>query len=87
MAEMKKGTNARGLKFEKLTEEIDEVISDYKEIKQAVRQWEEKREMVNGKVKCLEEGHRKNNILIFGLEERRGESYFDTCREELSERP
>jgi hypothetical protein len=54
------------------------VISDYKKITQSVRQWEERQEMVKEKVKWLENGHRKNNILIFGLEERRGESYFDT---------
>jgi hypothetical protein len=39
---------------------------------------EERQEMVNEKVKWLENGYRKNNILIFGLEERTGESYFDT---------
>jgi chromosome segregation ATPase len=77
MTEMKKGSNALGLKFEKLTEVIDEVISDYKEIKQSVRQWEERQEMVNEKVKGLEDGHRKNNLLIFGMKERRVESYFD----------
>jgi molybdopterin converting factor small subunit len=66
MAEMKKGTNVLSLKFEKLTEVIDKVISDYKEIKQSVRQWEERQEMVNKKVKWLENGNRKNNILIFG---------------------
>jgi hypothetical protein len=32
----------------------------------------------NGKVSQLEEGHRKNNIVIFGLEERKDEGYFDT---------
>jgi hypothetical protein len=78
MAEMKKGNNVSSLKFEKLTEVIDKVISDYKEIKQSVRLWEERQEMVNEKVKWLENEHRKNSILIFGLEERRGESYFDT---------
>jgi hypothetical protein len=43
-----------------------------------VRQWEERQEMVNEKVKWLENEHRKNNILIFGLKELRGQSYFDT---------
>jgi hypothetical protein len=71
MAEMKKGTNILGLKFEKLTEVIDKVISDYKGIKQSGKQWEEKQEIVNEKVKWLENGHKKNNTLIFGLEERR----------------
>jgi hypothetical protein len=33
---------------------------------------------VDSKVSQLEEGHKKNNILIFGLEERKDEGYFDT---------
>jgi hypothetical protein len=30
-------------------------------------------------VSQLDEGHRKSNILIFGLEERKDVGYFDTC--------
>jgi hypothetical protein len=78
MAEIKKGSSVISSNFEKLSEATDKVISDYKEMKQSVRQWEERHEMVNEKIKYLENGHRKNNILIFGLEERRGESYCDT---------
>jgi chromosome segregation ATPase len=78
MVEMKKGSSVISSNFEKLTEAINKVISDYKEIKQSMRQWEERHEMVNEKIKWLENGHRKNNILIFGLEERRGERYSDT---------
>jgi hypothetical protein len=70
MVEMKEGSSVISSNFEKLTEAINKVIIDYKEIKQSVRQWEEKHEMVNGKIKWLENGHRKNNVLIFGLEER-----------------
>jgi hypothetical protein len=33
MTEMKKGTNITVLKFEKLTEAIDKMINDYKEIR------------------------------------------------------
>jgi hypothetical protein len=32
------------------------------------------------KIRQLQEGHRNNNILIFGLEERRDKGYFDTLR-------
>jgi hypothetical protein len=32
----------------------------------------------DNKVSQLEEGYRKNNIRIFGLEERMDEGYFDT---------
>jgi hypothetical protein len=34
--------------------------------------------MVGGKVSQLQEGHRKNTILILGFEERKGEGFFDT---------
>jgi hypothetical protein len=34
--------------------------------------------MVNEKVKWLEDGHRKNNILICGFEDRREDSYLNT---------
>jgi hypothetical protein len=78
MAEMKKRSSVISSNFEKLTKAINKVISDYKEIKQSVRQWEERHQMVKEKIKLLENGHRKNKILIFGLEERRGERYFDT---------
>jgi hypothetical protein len=33
------------------------------------------RDILDGKVSHLEEGHRKNNILIFGLEVRKDEGY------------
>jgi hypothetical protein len=42
-----------------------------------VREWEERQQMLGGKVRHLEE-HRNYNILIFGLEERRDEGYFNT---------
>jgi hypothetical protein len=53
------------------------VISNYKQIKQTVKEVEERQQMVDGKVSPLE-GHRKNNILISGLEEREDMRYFDT---------
>jgi hypothetical protein len=42
------------------------------------RDWEERQQMVDRKVRQLKEGHRENNILIFGFEERRDKGYFDS---------
>jgi hypothetical protein len=42
-----------------------------------VREWQERQQKVDRKVRQLG-GHRKRNILIFGLEEGRDEGYFDT---------
>jgi uncharacterized protein YoxC len=44
---IKKKTNALGSKIEKLSEVINEVIRDYKEIKQSVREWEEKHQKID----------------------------------------
>jgi hypothetical protein len=87
MAEMKKGTNVLRLKSEKVTEVIDKVISDYKEIKQSVRHWEERQDMVNEKVKWSEDGHRKKEYTDFWVGgEERGEllRHIRSC-EEVSE--
>jgi hypothetical protein len=65
-----------GPKFQKLIVVINEVFSNYKHIQLTVEEWEERQQMVDGKLSQQEEGLRKN-ILIFGLEERRDKGYFD----------
>jgi hypothetical protein len=54
------------------------MMAEYKQIEHAVKKWEEKQQMVADKLVRVEELQRKNNILIFGLEEEENESYFDT---------
>jgi hypothetical protein len=53
-------------------------MAEYKQIEHAAKKWEEKQQMVADKLVQVEELQRKNNILIFGLEEEENESYFDT---------
>jgi hypothetical protein len=43
-----------------------------------VNKWEEKQQMVADMLVRVEDLQRKNNILIFGLEEEENEKYFDT---------
>jgi hypothetical protein len=48
------------------------MTSDDTQIHEAVRLWEQKQRVVLSKTGKVEEG-RKNNILVFGLEEERSE--------------
>jgi chromosome segregation ATPase len=75
--EIEDETRDLGPKFDKMIKAIHEVIIKYKKIKQTVKEWEERQQMVEGKGSQLE-GHRTNNILIFGLEERKDVGYFHT---------
>jgi hypothetical protein len=43
-----------------------------------VKEWNDRQQMMYGKLSQLEEKHRKNNILILGLQERNYEEYSDT---------
>jgi hypothetical protein len=43
-----------------------------------VKKWEQRQNMMDVKVSQLDEGHRKNNRLISGLEKRKDEGYPDT---------
>jgi septal ring factor EnvC (AmiA/AmiB activator) len=63
--EIKDATRDIGPKTEKLIGAINEVITNYKQIKRTVKEWEERQKMVDGVISQLEEGHAKNNILIF----------------------
>jgi DNA repair ATPase RecN len=69
---IKDKTRVFGPKCEKLIEAMYEVFTNYKQIEQAVKEWEEMQQMMDGKVSQLEDGHRKNIILIFGLEKKEG---------------
>jgi hypothetical protein len=76
--EIKNGNKELVVKFEKLSEAINNVMAEYKQIEHAVKKWEEKQHMVADKLLRVEELQRKNNIFIFGLEEEENENYFDT---------
>jgi hypothetical protein len=77
IGEMKNGNKELVVKFEKLGEVINNVMTEYKQNEHAVKKWEEKKHMVADKLVRVEDLQRKNNILIFGLEEEGNENYFD----------
>jgi hypothetical protein len=78
ISEMMKGTDALGPKFDRLSEIVTEMINDYGQIKQAIRECEERYQHLENKLRRVDEGQGKNNIMIFGLKEQGEESYFET---------
>jgi hypothetical protein len=49
-------------------------------IKNLVNSWEVKHRRIEGELSLVAEWHRKNNLLIFGIEEYPNESYFNTLK-------
>jgi uncharacterized tellurite resistance protein B-like protein len=78
MAEMRKSTDALGLKFDRVSEIVTEIMNDYGQVKQAIKEWEKCYQQTEEKLRHLDEERRKNNIIIFGLQERGDESYLET---------
>jgi uncharacterized coiled-coil DUF342 family protein len=75
MAELRKGTDALGPKFDWLSEMVTEMMNDYGQIKQAIRECEARYQQLENKLQHRDNEKRTNNI-IFGLQEQREESYF-----------
>jgi hypothetical protein len=77
-AELRKGTDAQGSKFDRMNEMVTEMIKDYGQIKQALRECEVSYRQLENKLRQVNQEKRKNNIIIFALQEQRKESYFET---------
>jgi dsDNA-specific endonuclease/ATPase MutS2 len=77
-AEMRYSTDALGLKFDRVSEIVTEIINDYGQVKQVIKEWEKCYQRTEEKFRHLDEERRKNNIIIFGLQERGDESYLET---------
>lgn len=65
------------VKYQVISEVISEVNTDYKQIKQTVKEWEKRQQRMEGKVSQLDEGH-GNNILILDWKRKRMIRVFDT---------
>jgi hypothetical protein len=74
VAETRKSTDALGLKFDR----VSEIMNDYGQVKQIIKEWEKCYQRTEEKLRHLDEERRKNNIIIFGLQERGDESYLET---------
>jgi hypothetical protein len=40
MAEKRKSTDAFGLKFDQVSDIVTEIMNDYRQVKQAIKEWE-----------------------------------------------
>jgi hypothetical protein len=68
MTEMRKGMDALGPKFDRLIEMVFEIINNYGQIKQVIREREVRYQALEKKLRQADKGQRKNNIIIFGLQ-------------------
>jgi hypothetical protein len=78
MAEMRKSADALGLKFDRVSEIVTEIMNDYGHVKQVIKEWEKWYQRTEEKLRHSDEERKKNNIIIFGLQERGDESYLET---------
>jgi chromosome segregation ATPase len=78
MSEMRKAMDALGPKFNQLSEMVSEMIKDYSQIKQVIRECEVRYGELENKLRHEDEGQRKNNVIIFGLQKKREENYIET---------
>jgi hypothetical protein len=78
MAETRKSTDALGLKFDRVSKIVTEIMNDYGQVKQVIKEWGKCYQRMEEKLRHLDEESRKNNIIIFGLQERGDESYLET---------
>jgi hypothetical protein len=54
---------------------VNEIISEYGQVKQTIKEWEQCQQRTDEKFRHLEYERRKNNIIIFGVQEEADESY------------
>jgi hypothetical protein len=78
LAEMKKCTEALDQKLDRVNETVNKIISDYEQVKESIKEWGKCQQRVDEKIRHLEDEKRKNNIIIFGLQEKGDESYLET---------
>jgi recombinational DNA repair protein RecR len=78
MAEMKKSADTLGRKFYHVSEIVSEIMNNYGQVKQAIKEWEMCQQRTEEKYRRVDEDRRRNNIIIFGLQERGDESYLET---------
>jgi hypothetical protein len=75
---MKKETDALGPRFGWLREMVSEIVKDYGQIKEASRECGARYQELGNKLRQRDEGQRKNNIIFFGLQEKREQNSFET---------
>jgi hypothetical protein len=64
--------------LDRVSEIVGEIMNNYGQVKQAIKEWEGCQQRTEERFRCLYEERRKNNILIFGLHEGGEENYVET---------
>lgn len=75
---MRKATEAYWSKCYRLNEILSKMIKDYNQIKQAVREREARYQESRNELRQGDERQRKIDIIMFGLQQKRVENYFET---------
>jgi hypothetical protein len=57
---------------------VYKMIKDYSQIKQAIRKCDVRYQQLENKLRQEDEGQRKKNIIIFGLQKKKEENNFET---------
>jgi dsDNA-specific endonuclease/ATPase MutS2 len=70
MGELRKSADALGLKFDRVSEIVTEIMNDYGHVKQVIKEWEKGYQRAEEKLRHSDEERKKNNIIIFELQER-----------------
>jgi predicted Rossmann fold nucleotide-binding protein DprA/Smf involved in DNA uptake len=69
-----------GTKTDQLTQSAKTMKEEQEKIKNLVNSWEVKQKKTEGKLSFEADWCRKNNLLIFGIDEYPNKSYFDTLK-------
>jgi hypothetical protein len=68
------------MKLDKLIEIMMKMQEEHERLRKLVNLWETKLKMMEQKSDFVDEWRRRNNIMIFGIEEYPNETYFDTLK-------
>jgi hypothetical protein len=79
MVAMRKEMDSLGHKFNQLCVMVEDMVTDYAEMKQALREREASCRQLENELRKGDEDKRKNNI-IFGFKEQSDENYFETLK-------
>ena len=66
--------------LDKLNETMKEMQKEHESLRGLVNSWEAKQKVMEQECDLMDEWRRRNNILIFGIEEYPHETYFDTLK-------
>jgi hypothetical protein len=76
MEKLQNTTKEFGTKIDQLSLSAKTMKEEEERIKNLVNSWEVKQKRIEGELSFVADWHRKNNLLVFGIDEYPHESYF-----------